>query len=287
MIAAGCDAISPSGWNADENISPSFLARARRLIGDATTTLTWGGGATVTRSLDGSDANGHMSFPRARYLSQQFVEELCSAKGVSDGLVDEIERVIFESHSQDDREWALDFAELRDQQTARFQQAREREAEAIADISDRIATEFEKESLVATLTTQVGQKKKLIADYTADRAKLVVKGTEAQVARHTQLSEAAQKLRNKIQSFGNQRRTFVALQDEVRSMRATGAPEMLRQAQARHAHSGMTPSSGTISCSIYKGDVDKSLDGLRRMGRWRGPQAQRRSAAARRPERRR
>ena len=58
MIAAGCDAISPSGWDADENISPSFLARARRLIGDATTTLAWGGGATVTRSLDGSDANG-------------------------------------------------------------------------------------------------------------------------------------------------------------------------------------------------------------------------------------
>jgi len=161
VIAAGCDAISPTGWNADENISPSFLARARKLIGDASTTLTWGGGATITRALDGSDANGHMTFPRARYLSQQFVEELCSAKGVSDGLVDEIERVIFETHSQNDREWALDFAELRDQRTSRFQQARVREAEAIADISDRIATELEKESLVATLTTQVGQKKKL------------------------------------------------------------------------------------------------------------------------------
>lgn len=259
VIAAGCDAISPSGWNTDENISPSFLARARKLIGNATTTLTWGSRATVTRALDGSDANGHMTFPRARYLSQQFVEELCSAKGVSDGLVDEIERVIFESHSRDDREWALDFAELRDQQTSRFQQAREREAEAIADISDRIATEFEKESLVATLTTQVGQKKKLIADYTADRAKLVVKGTEAQVTRHTRLSEAAQKLRNKIQSLGNQRRTFVALQDEVRSMRATGAPEMLRQARARHGASGMSDQQWDEFLPIYKGDVDKSL----------------------------
>ena len=259
VIAAGCDAITPAGWDADESISPSFLARARRLVGDATTTLTWAAGATVTRALDGSDANGHMSFPRARYLSQQFVEELCSAKGVADGLVDEIERVIFESHSQDDREWALDFAELREQQTARFQQAREREAEAINDISDRIATEFEKESLVATLTTQVGQKKKLIADYTADRAKLVVKGTEAQVTRHTELSEAAQALRNRIQAFGNQRRTFVALQDEVRSMRATGAPEMLRQAQARHGNSGLDAKQWDEFLLIYKGDVDKSL----------------------------
>ncbi|MER8671233.1 AAA family ATPase [Mesorhizobium sp. M1156] len=259
VIAAGCDAITTAGWDADENISPSFLARARRLIGDATATLTWGGGATVTRALDGSDANGHMTFPRARYLSQQFVEELCSANGVSDGLVDEIERVIFESHSQADREWALDFAELREQQTSRFQQAREREAEAISDISDRIATEFEKESLVASLTIQVGQKKKLIADYTADRAKLVVKGTEAQVARHTQLSEAAQKLRNKIQAFGNQRRTFVALQDEVRSMRATGAPEMLRQAQARHTASGLDAKQWDDFLLIYKGNVDTSL----------------------------
>jgi len=259
VIAAGCDAITPGGWDADENISPSFLARARTLIGNATATLTWGGGATVTRSLDGRDANDPKAFPRARYLSQQFVEELCSAKGVSDGLVDEIERVIFESHSQDDREGALDFAELRDQQTSRFQQAREREAEAIADISERIATEFEKETLVASLTTQVGQKKKLIVDYTADRAKLVVKGTEAQVARHTQLSEAAQKLRNKIQAFGNQRRTFVALQDEVRSMRATGSPELLRQAQARHRNSGLNAQQWDEFLLIYKGDVDKSL----------------------------
>ena len=259
VIAAGCDAITPPGWEADESISPSFLARARRLIGNATTTLSWGGGATVTRALDGSDADGHMSFPRARYLSQQFVEELCSAKGVSDGLVSEIERVIFESHSEDDREWALDFAELRDQETARFQQAREREAEAISDISERIASEFEKESLLAALTRQVAQKKKLLADYTADRARLVVKGTEAQVARHAQLSQAAQNLRNKIQRFGKQRRTFVALRDEVRSMRATGAPEMLRQSQARHANSGLDAKHWDEFLLIYKGDVDKSL----------------------------
>lgn len=259
VIAAGCDAITPASWDADENISPSFLARARKLIGDAATTLTWAGGATITRALDGRDANGHLSFPRARYLSQQFVEELCSAKGVSDGLVNEIERVIFESHSSDAREWALDFAELRDQQTARFTQAREREAEAIADISDRIATELEKENLVASLTTQVAQKKLLIANYTTDRAKLVVKGTEAQVARHTQLSQVAQTLRNKIQAYSNQRRAFVILQDEVRSMRATGAPEMLRQAQARHTNSGLDAKQWDEFLLIYKGDVDKSL----------------------------
>jgi hypothetical protein len=35
-----------------------------------------------------------------RYLSQQFVEELCSASGLTDGLLREIERVIFEAHPE-------------------------------------------------------------------------------------------------------------------------------------------------------------------------------------------
>jgi len=59
VIAVGCDAISPSGWDADESVSPSFLARARPLIGNATATLAWGDGSTITRALDGRDANGH------------------------------------------------------------------------------------------------------------------------------------------------------------------------------------------------------------------------------------
>jgi len=259
VIAAGCDAISAAAWDADENISPSFLARARQLIGNATVTLTWGSGTTCTCYLDGRDANRPMSFPRARYLSQQFVEELCSSNGVSDGLVDEIERVIFESHSHAESDGAIDFAELREHRTVRFRQAGDREAEAISDISERISVEFEKENLVSTLTTQVAQKSGLIASYNSDLAKLVVKGTETQVKRHTELSEAAQRLRARFQAFGNQRRTFLAMQDEVRSMRATGAPEMLRQAQARHAFSGLNAQQWDEFLLIYKGDVDKSL----------------------------
>lgn len=260
VTAAGCDAIPVSGWDADENISPSFLARARSLIGRARTTLTWGDGTTVTRSLDGSDANGHMSFPRARYLSQQFVEELCSTKGVSDGLVEEIERVIFESHDEDDRDSAIDFAELRDHRTMRFRQARKREAQAIDNISERVGAELEKERLVTTLGTQVAHKKQLIVGYNADLAKLLVKGTEAQVTRHAQLSDATQNLRSQIQAFGHQRRTFLAIKDEVASMRATGAPEMLRQMQTRHPYSGLDTERWDEFLLVYKGDVNKSLN---------------------------
>lgn len=261
MIAAACDAITPAAWSVSENISPSFLVRARKLLRNATATLTWGGGTTVSRSLDGRDANGHLSFPRARYLSQQFVEELCSSGGFSDGLIAEIERVIFEAHKDDQREGAIDFAELRNHNTGRFQQARAREAEAIADISDRIATELEKESSIMPLAAQVTQKAGLIKSYNEDLAKLVVKGTEAQAKRHTELSQAVQALRGKIQSFANQRRTFVALQDEVQSTRTTKAPELLRQAKERHQQGSLNDQQWDEFLLIYKGDVDKSLAG--------------------------
>lgn len=228
VIAAGCDAIAPSTWDGEDNIGPSFLARAADLIRDANVKLTWGGGNTITRALDGHDANSEIAYPRAQYLSQQFVEELCSSKGASEGLIREFERVIFEAQPEDQLEGATNFAELLESQTSRFQQSRQRETEAISSISERIAEELEKEGLVEALTSQVAQKQTLIAGYNADLAKLVVKGTEAQAKRHAQLSEAAQMLDTRTQNFAKQRRTFVTMQDEVSSMRATTAPEMLR-----------------------------------------------------------
>lgn len=261
MIAAGCDAISPAAWVANENSSPSFLIRAQQLIGNAAVTLTWEGGSATTRALDGQDANGDLSFPRARYLSQQFVEELCSSNGVSDGLIEEIERVILVAHPLDEQEGAIDFAEFREHRTGRFQQARNREASAITDLSERIATELEKENLATTLTNQVAQKKTQIQNYNADLAKLVVKGTEAQVKRHTDLSETAQALRGKIQALTNQRRTFIAIQDEVASTRTTKAPELLRLTQERHSKSGLSDTQWDEFLLIYKGDVDSSLAG--------------------------
>ncbi|MFZ0884264.1 MAG: hypothetical protein WAN14_12770 [Candidatus Acidiferrales bacterium] len=257
VIAAGCDAIAPSTWDGEDDIGPSFLARAADLIGDANVTLTWGGGNTITRALDGHDANSEFAYPRAQYLSQQFVEELCSSKGASESLIHEIERVIFEAQPEDQLEGATDFAELLESQTSRFQQSRQREAEAISSISERIAEELEKEGLVETLASQVGQKQTLIAGYTADLAKLVVKGTEAQAKRHAQLGEAAQTLNTNIQNYAKQRRTFIAMQDEVKSMRATTAPEMLREVQARHSGSGLDAKQWNDFLLIYKGTSTK------------------------------
>lgn len=259
IIAAGCDAIT--GWSGDANVSPSFLVRAQPLLDRAQVTLTWGGGGTVTRALNGSDANGPFAYPRARYLSQQFVEELCSSQGASEGLIQEVERVIFEAHANDQRDGANNFQELLEARTMRFKQVRHREEEAIAALSDRIAVELEKESQVDGLLQQTKQKSELIKNYNTDLGKLVVKGSEAQANRHAQLNQVAQGVSAKVQNYQNQRRIFVTLQDEVGNMRSTKAPEMLRQAQARYPSSGLSSSQWDDFLLIYKGDVDKALAG--------------------------
>ncbi len=100
-----------------------------------------------------------------------------------------------------------------------------------------------------------------IQNYNNDLAKLVVKGTEVQVQRHAELSETVQGLRSKIQSFTNQRRTFIAMQDEVVSTRSTKAPELLRQTRDRHSHSGLSDEQWNDFLLIYKGNVDSRLTG--------------------------
>ncbi|UVI38379.1 TrlF family AAA-like ATPase [Qipengyuania spongiae] len=259
MIAAGCDTVPPSVWEDEKGVSPSFLSRAKPLLGESRVKLTRAAGAVVSRYLDGRDANNPFSYPSARYLSQQFVEDLCSAAGASEGLLHEIERVIFEAHPVDGREGALDFEALRGHRTHRFQLARGREVEAIKAISDRIADELEKEALVQSYDAQIKQKENLIAGYNADLTKLVVKGTEQQAQRHAALNTALQSRLAASQAHAAQRRTYIALQDEVQRTKATRAPEILREIQSRYQNSGFSPTQWDEFLLIFKGDVDASL----------------------------
>ena len=214
---------------------------------------------SVDRALDGSDAGQLSAYPRARYLSQQFVEDLCSSTGISDGLVQEIERVVYQAHDPNSTDGATNFTELRDQNTHRFRQSRDRDEAAIADLSDRIATELENEAKVAGLRQQVAQKKKLIADQTADKAKLKLTGKPEFIARHDALVTAEANLRRTINALSEKRRAYVGLQDEVESVRATTAPEMLRETKEKHVKGSMSDTQWDQFLLVYDGDVDATL----------------------------
>lgn len=261
IIAAACDAVPPTIWSDSDDAlrTPSFLARARPLIGSAHARLVWGSGESVDRALDGSDAGQLSAYPRARYLSQQFVEDLCSSTGISDGLVHEIERVVYQAHDPNSTDGATNFTELRDQNSHRFRQSRYRDEAAIADLSDHIATELENEAKVAGLRQQIAQKTKLIADQTADKGKLKLTGKPEFIARHEALVMVEANLRRTINALSEKHRTYTALQDEVASVRATTAPEMLRQTKETHLKGSMSDSQWEKFLLVYNGDVDATL----------------------------
>lgn len=253
IIALGCDATS------DRLSHASFLTRAQELLQGASVSLKWHAGEPSERNLDRSDEFIAAEYPRARYLSQQFVEELCSAHGMTDALLREIERVIFEAHPLSDRDGAIDFDELLSLKATRFRDARIREEESLAEISERISTDLEKQRQMPALRKQVEEKTKLIQRYSQDRAKLVSKGSEVRVKRLAALNDAAETVRGYLRYFANQEQSILTLKDEVGNLRTHQAPETLRRTRDRHKASGLQPEDWEPFLLDYKGDVDNLL----------------------------
>ncbi|MXW32335.1 MAG: AAA family ATPase [Rhodothermaceae bacterium] len=260
MIAAGCDSISETTRYGSDSLSSSFLARASSHLGNARVILRWASDDSECRHLDGRETDDPTSSPRARYLSQQFVTDLCLADEHPSGLSKEIERVIFDSHPADATDGAVDFSGLRELRTRRYQRASAREAESIQQISRYISMELEKERLKDTFEKEVKDKEEQIRRYEADLRKLTVEGSEARVKQHQKLLAAAQVHRNKRNQLKAQHRTLLNLQDEVANMRGTLAPGMLRECQIRNPVSGLSPQDWSGFILDYKGPVDELLD---------------------------
>jgi hypothetical protein len=208
-------------------------------------------------------------------LSQQFVEELCASDGMTDALLHEIERVIFDAHDLMSRDGAVNFDDLLELRATRHRQARLREEQALATLSERIGTELEKIKLVVGLRTKVAEKKQLLGRHTTDRGKLVAKGSEQRVLRHETLTKAAEKVRGYVRSFSNQEQDLLLMQDEVSDVRNNQAPENLRAIKERHIASGLTSEEWLPFLMDFTGNVDKVLgDRLtkaqKRIAEWKG-----------------
>lgn len=261
MIALVCDAFREPNAEEGSKPSPSFLNRASDLLGEGCITATWRAGTPTSRMLDGRDKPA-VTYPRARYLSQQFVEELCSANSMTDGLLQEIERVIFESHSLTSRDGALNFRELLELRSARFRQAREREENGIVTLSDRISSEYEKDRQIAMLTQDIASKENLVDQATKDRSKLVSKGSEERMERLNTLTVVAETVGAHLRFLNRKNAALLALTDEVSSLRNVRAPEMMRSTQETHKDSQMTGNDWDAFKIDYTGDVDKQIAAL-------------------------
>lgn len=236
----------------------SFLHRAGEYLTDSSISIRWQSGEETTRPLDGTGSEIGQ-YPRARYLSQQFVDDLCSAEGMSDRLLEEIERVIFEAHSISETDGASDFKELLELRALRFREARLREEATLLALSEEIGTELEKQKQIEPFKKQIEEKEKSVQGYIADRSKLVQKGSEARALRLAAVSTASEKIRSYLHFYSRQEQALLLLQDEVANHRTHQAPETLRRSQDKHKEIRLKPDEWASFLLDFKGDVDGAI----------------------------
>lgn len=253
MIAAGCNAIP------DRENRSSFLYRAHNYLRDVKIKLGWGSGSeSPEKSVLAVDDDVEQPV-RARYLSQQFVNDLCASEGMTDALVSEIERVVFQSHDVNAREGAVDFAELLTMRAARPRQARDREEHALATLSEQIGLEYENDLLLPSLKNQLAAKETLVQRYTTDRSKLVVKGGEEAAASLDAVSRAAEKVRGNVRASKAQEQSLLLLQDEATDTRRNRSPRELQDLRRRYSNVGFEDTTWTQFLLVFVGDVSNAV----------------------------
>lgn len=256
-----------AGAGSDEPFSnqQSFLSRAGRLLRGSVSEVDWTQGGSTSRDLSDADGSDPLQPSGVRYLSQQFVERLCAADGVSDNLLVEIERVVFDSLELGQRQGATDFRELLD---IRLQGSRGRQADelqAIAELGDRIAGERilersrpQKEAVLAGDKVSLARLEQQIRELTgagkkgsADRLGVVTDALERRVAE----LEAVERRHTELRS----------LQGRVETMRTGALVRAFDDLKSTHPRVGLSAGDWEAFRLVFNGDVDGILaDALRK-----------------------
>jgi hypothetical protein len=128
--------------------------------------------------------------PRVQYLSQQFVERLCSSEGITDELLAEIERVIFEAHPYEERLGASSFRELLELRTSHGRDLRRFAQSEMVSLAEQIEAERVARDELPGLKKERSRLAGILAEDKRARGGLVVVGGEERARRLEALNGA-------------------------------------------------------------------------------------------------
>jgi hypothetical protein len=253
ILAAGCGSEVPF------DNEKSFLSRAGRLLRGSASKVTWTQGEPTHRALYGEDVLDPSQLVGVRYLSQQFVEQLCASDGVSDNLLEEIERVVFASVPVSDRQGATSFQDLL---AIRLQASRGREGDelqAIAEVSDRMTTERAHRDSIKLLTERLDRERislTVLDQRIGEMANLGVNGDNGRLA---VISGALERQLAALQSIERRRTELSSLKERVASARTTTFRTLFDDMRASHPRVGFTEEEWANFEPQFSGPVDNVL----------------------------
>lgn len=254
------DFIAMGGCAVSRHLSErSFLRRAADHLKDSEARLHWESGDQTSNAFAGLDAEDLVDAPHVQYLSQQFVDQLCSAEGLEDPLVREIERVVFDAHSDADRLDATSFAELLDIRLQGARTSRSRYVESIARVSETLTAEQARKDGLPALTKDREEKHRVIVKDEADMKALVPKGNEARAKRLDELSEAVDAKRAQVLKAKVRLEALQHLTADVKRLREEQLPGLIDGLRLEREEAALSAADWEQFRLRFAGDVDAVL----------------------------
>lgn len=246
LIAAGAGAAS------EDASEKTFLQRARPHISGSSVELTRADGSSSTTPLPpAADPGGA---PGVQYLSQQFVERLCSAEGVTDELLAEIERVIFEAHSYEDRLGTSSFRELLDIRASHGRNLRSHANQEIASLSDQIENERSARAQLPALTAEQARLTKLLDEDKKARTALVVIGGETRSQRLEEVNAELGLRQGAVDSARRREQSLVELEAAVADCTDRRLPALVADLMRAHTGAGLSATDWQAFDLTFAGD---------------------------------
>ena len=254
------DFIAMGGLGVQAHLSDkSFLRRAAEHLQQSEATLTWESSEVTSNSVSGVDAEDMMDVPHVQYLSQQFVDQLCSSEGLEDPLLREIERVVFDAHVEGGRLNATSFEELLRIRLEGARTSRNRQVDALYRSSEAMTIEQARKDGLAALKKQREEKVKAIQKDEADMKSLMPKGNANRALRYDMVVEAVENKRALVLKAKVRLEALQHLVADVKNLRERELPGILDALKANRDEAELEPADWAKFELVFGGDVDEVL----------------------------
>lgn len=242
----------------------SFLRRASSPVdhlGAAAVIVNWQDGSTTgRRMLPGFPSDQPES---VRYLSQHFVEKLCSSAGLATELREAIERVVFESTDPLERLEADTFDELAERLLEPIRSTHADLQAQIDTIGDSIVQQEILRDGLAKTTADRGALAKKIDSAKKEQQKLIPKGNEARAKLLGELETSCTNAQGTVEGLRRRLKTIEDLSAAAAHLVDAAETTRLAAMQTTYAGAGLTADEWKAFRLRFSGDTNTALASAR------------------------
>ncbi len=240
----------------------SFLLRATTpedLIGAATVTERWIDGTRAIVPFRPPAEKESEEVPEVCYLSQHFVNELCSSAGLANELRREIERVIFEQTHATDRYETDSFDGLSEFLLRPIRRWRSQQIREVESHSDKIAEEERLRDQLPKMTKERSDLESKIRKSNSALRKLLPRGKEERAKQLLELEEACTARETTIEALNRRSKSLDELLVQIAFILEQEEPSRFSEMQSDFSETKLGASDWETFRMQFYGDVKQLI----------------------------